>query len=270
MGVYKVATLYNLPQLQDLARDEIQMLGDEIPAPVIFHIIQEIYIDSKEEDTWLSEFFKSRLRCFLEHPADPQLMQYDRSKGSSWQISDMLFKGLFELQTEQTKSRADAVGQAHNEEQDDIYSGVTPPSETTPEVLDHESNIHHGINTDYPEADHFPVTASLDQPDNEPCEERLSPFFQRAPEVVYDNVLQESLPEDDALLARPIKSKKQSKKEKKKEKKSKKVQDESPSEPTQVSTNGVTDSASFTNPGQADVTSWGSIFRNRTFDTTQF
>jgi hypothetical protein len=228
LGVYKVATIYNLPRLQDLARDEIQILGDEIPAPVIFHLIQEIYNDSKEEDNWLSAFFKSRLSFFLENPADPQQMQYDRSKGSSWQVSDMLFKGLFELQTEQTKSRANVVSQ-HHEEQDNIYSAASPPSETMPEVLDHETNLQHGINTDHPEADHFPVTASLDQHDNGPCEETSSPFIQREPEVVYDNVLQEPPPEDDTLLAELIQSKKD---KKKKKKKGKSYLDETTSEPT--------------------------------------
>ncbi|KAH8124449.1 hypothetical protein LI328DRAFT_168558 [Trichoderma asperelloides] len=94
--VYSVAQTYTLPPLVELAKNEIQKLGKNLPTALIFDLVKDAHLSLRTDDIWLSSYLKAQLRLFLESPLKPSA-GIKAEDQATIPIMDLLFKSMFEL-----------------------------------------------------------------------------------------------------------------------------------------------------------------------------
>ncbi|KAI1348917.1 hypothetical protein F5Y01DRAFT_195975 [Xylaria sp. FL0043] len=65
---YNAARSYELPPLQELAKDEIQRLSQELPFPLVLNLLRNLQLDPSERETWLDDYVQSGLKDLFQTP----------------------------------------------------------------------------------------------------------------------------------------------------------------------------------------------------------
>ncbi|KAI1425050.1 hypothetical protein F5Y12DRAFT_749455 [Xylaria sp. FL1777] len=65
---YNAARNYELPALQELAKDEIQRLAQELPFPLVLNLLRDLHLDPCERETWLDDYVQSGLKDLFQTP----------------------------------------------------------------------------------------------------------------------------------------------------------------------------------------------------------
>ncbi|KAK5993333.1 hypothetical protein PT974_06762 [Cladobotryum mycophilum] len=94
--VYAAARTYELLDLEDLAKSEIDRLGDKLRTPLVFDLAQMACPNPSADDVWLTNYLKTRLRHLLENPREP-LDWGSPIEDRTLSISDILFRSMLEL-----------------------------------------------------------------------------------------------------------------------------------------------------------------------------
>ncbi|KAK5994032.1 hypothetical protein PT974_07472 [Cladobotryum mycophilum] len=108
--VYAAARKFELASLEELAKVQIQRLGDELRVLLVFDLVRNEYPNPSLDDVWISAYLKSRLRTLFVNPAEP-MEQSSTDESTTVSISDILFKSMFELLRENTTSLGDKSNQ---------------------------------------------------------------------------------------------------------------------------------------------------------------
>ncbi|KKP05122.1 hypothetical protein THAR02_02781 [Trichoderma harzianum] len=106
---YNAAETYELPNLAELAKAEIERLGEKLQVALVFDILREICPNPGAGDVWLSNFLKNRLKSFLRGGAMKPLQSKTGIPHKTVPISHILFKGMLELYREQEESRLEKI-----------------------------------------------------------------------------------------------------------------------------------------------------------------
>ncbi|KAI3332900.1 hypothetical protein F4824DRAFT_279550 [Ustulina deusta] len=65
---YNAARNYELPALQELAKDEIQRLAQELPFPLVLNLLRNLHLDPGEREAWLDDYVQSGLKDLFRTP----------------------------------------------------------------------------------------------------------------------------------------------------------------------------------------------------------
>jgi len=88
---------YDLPSLEELAKFEIERLGDGLYFPVIIDLVRIAYPHPSADDTWFSDYLKSGLELLLRNPSGLSDCGVPNTERKTLSVSDLLFKSLVEL-----------------------------------------------------------------------------------------------------------------------------------------------------------------------------
>lgn len=102
---HNAAETYELPNLAELAKVEIERLGEKLQVSLVFDILREVCPNPGTGDVWLSNFLKNRLKSFLRGGVMKPLQSKTGIPHKTVPISHILFKGMLELFREQEESR---------------------------------------------------------------------------------------------------------------------------------------------------------------------
>ncbi|KAK0756517.1 hypothetical protein N5P37_010670 [Trichoderma harzianum] len=106
---YNAAETYELPNLAELAKAEIERLGEKLQVSLVFDILREVCPNPGTGDVWLSNFLKNRLKSFLRGGVMKPLQSKTGIPHKTVPISHILFKGMLELFREQEESRLEKI-----------------------------------------------------------------------------------------------------------------------------------------------------------------
>ncbi|KAL6820948.1 hypothetical protein J3E69DRAFT_373836 [Trichoderma sp. SZMC 28015] len=106
---YNAAETYELPNLAELAKVEIERLGEKLQVSLVFDILREVCPNPGTGDVWLSNFLKNRLKSFLRGGVMTPLQSKTGIPHKTVPISHILFKGMLELFREQEESRLEKI-----------------------------------------------------------------------------------------------------------------------------------------------------------------
>ncbi len=127
--VYAAARSYELQSLEELAKTEIERLGDRLHFSVVLNLMQSAYPNPNADYIWLSGYLKSRLKTLCENPAELLQCEFLNTDTETLSISDILLRNLLDLLRENTalhqKSLAIATTQAQAQE-DSATDRVVP------------------------------------------------------------------------------------------------------------------------------------------------
>ncbi|KAL7800058.1 hypothetical protein V8C37DRAFT_363904 [Trichoderma ceciliae] len=101
VGVYNAAQAYALLPLVELAKAEIERLGNRLRAPLVFDLMRDAYPNPSTDDLWLNGYLKARLSLFLKS-SPGSLVGEITGERKSMSISEILFESMFELLHEDT------------------------------------------------------------------------------------------------------------------------------------------------------------------------
>ncbi|KAM6482893.1 hypothetical protein HDV62DRAFT_405668 [Trichoderma sp. SZMC 28011] len=106
---YNAAETYELPNLAELAKVEIERLGEKLQISLVFDILREVCPNPGTGDVWLSNVLKNRLKSFLRGGVMTPLQSKMGIPPKTVPISHILFKGMLELFREQEESRLEKI-----------------------------------------------------------------------------------------------------------------------------------------------------------------
>ncbi|KAF3066180.1 hypothetical protein CFAM422_009404 [Trichoderma lentiforme] len=106
---YNAAETYELPNLAELAKAEIERLGEKLQISLVFDILREVCPNPGAGDVWLSNFLKNRLKSFLKGGVMKPLQSRTGIPHKTVPISHILFKGMLELFRGQEESRREKI-----------------------------------------------------------------------------------------------------------------------------------------------------------------
>lgn len=106
---YNAAETYELPNLAELAKAEIERLGEKLQVSLVFDILREVCPNPGTGDVWLNNFLKNRLKSFLRGGVMTPLQSKMGIPHKTVPISHILFKGMLELFREQEESRLEKI-----------------------------------------------------------------------------------------------------------------------------------------------------------------
>lgn len=95
--VYTAAKTYSLPSLVELAKAEIERLGERLQVSLAFDLMRDAYPNPDTDDVWLNSYLKNRLKLFLEDGFTDTLVDEVAVRRNAVSVSDILFKSLLEL-----------------------------------------------------------------------------------------------------------------------------------------------------------------------------
>ncbi|KAI0535337.1 hypothetical protein GGR58DRAFT_446180 [Xylaria digitata] len=96
---YNAARNYELPALQELAKDEIQRIAQELPFPFVLNLLRNLHLDPSERETWIDDYVLSGLKSLFRTPTaflDLTSLQVEQDVIS---LSNILLKSLASLLT---------------------------------------------------------------------------------------------------------------------------------------------------------------------------
>ncbi|KAH8750318.1 hypothetical protein F5883DRAFT_579696 [Diaporthe sp. PMI_573] len=112
--VYAFARGHGLPSLEELAKSEVDRLGAGLPVSIVLNLAQEAYPSPSVDDTWISCYFKARLRSLFQNPAEEldhcQVLNTDRKVMA---ISEIFVNGLLKLLNGNLLTHPADLGVAH-------------------------------------------------------------------------------------------------------------------------------------------------------------
>ncbi|KAL6697520.1 hypothetical protein J3F84DRAFT_407121 [Trichoderma pleuroticola] len=94
---YNAAKAYALPNLAELAKAEVERLGEKLPVSHVFDTLRQICPNPDPDDVWLGEFLKSQLRSFLWVGFIKPPQSQTGTLHKTVPISHVLFKSMLEL-----------------------------------------------------------------------------------------------------------------------------------------------------------------------------
>ncbi|KFA64076.1 hypothetical protein S40285_06735 [Stachybotrys chlorohalonatus IBT 40285] len=131
--VYALARKYELPYLEELAKDEIKRLGERLSVSVVLDIVQSAYPEPTSDDLWLRNYLKSNLQSILKCPAELLALSTPNTNLDKVSISDLLFRGLVELVHDQVLLPR-GINEASKAEFPEESAVLTPAPPTAPEA----------------------------------------------------------------------------------------------------------------------------------------
>ncbi|KAI1319734.1 hypothetical protein F5Y16DRAFT_94671 [Xylariaceae sp. FL0255] len=130
--IYAIARANQLASLEELARLEMARLGDRLPTPLAFRLVQNAYPDPNTDDTWFNNYLKMRLRSFVDKPAVSLESDFWDAKRKTMPVSDVLFQNLYDLLRENILTSRDSSDGAIA--QTGLILGPEPEELPPPEV----------------------------------------------------------------------------------------------------------------------------------------
>ncbi|KAK3305071.1 uncharacterized protein B0T15DRAFT_484814 [Chaetomium strumarium] len=95
--VYALAREYELSSLEELAKLEIERLGNGLPFSVVLEIVRDAYPEPSADDVWFSGYLKSGLESLLRNRSELSDYGIPNAKRKTISVADLLFKNLVEL-----------------------------------------------------------------------------------------------------------------------------------------------------------------------------
>ncbi|KAI1756338.1 hypothetical protein F4782DRAFT_329175 [Xylaria castorea] len=99
VGAYNASRKYELLALQEIAKDEIQRLAQQLPFPLVLNLLRDLHLDPSASETWLDNFVQSGLKNIFRTPTaflDYTNLQVEQDKIS---FSNIILKNLANLLT---------------------------------------------------------------------------------------------------------------------------------------------------------------------------
>ncbi|KFA46576.1 hypothetical protein S40293_09231 [Stachybotrys chartarum IBT 40293] len=131
--IYALARKYELPYLEELAKDEIERLGKRLSVSVLLDIVQSAYPEPTSDDLWLRNYLKSNLQSILKSPTELLALSTPKTNLNKISVSDLLFRGLVELVHDQALLPR-GINEASKVEIPEESAVLTPAPPTAPEA----------------------------------------------------------------------------------------------------------------------------------------
>lgn len=156
-GVYALARDYRILALKELAKSQMETLGNKLHLATIIDLIRNVYPDPVADDAWFSNYLKSSLRSvFLRSPSELLSCISLSGEHRTSSIGDLLFNNLVEVMLEQTIISQDA-GHAQNSQLFDLND--TPKK--TPKITPPHGNYDIGGGNDVPQTGNKNISWAL-------------------------------------------------------------------------------------------------------------
>ncbi|KAJ3554122.1 hypothetical protein NPX13_g10701 [Xylaria arbuscula] len=124
---YNAARTYDLPELQELAKDEIQRLAQELPFPLVLNLLRNLHLDPYEREAWLDDYVQSGLKNLFQTPTAFLDLTATQVENDVVSFSNIILKSLANLlSNESALSHKDIV--------------VTPAATPEPAAIEAEPN----------------------------------------------------------------------------------------------------------------------------------
>lgn len=95
--VYAAARIYELKSLGELAKAEIERLGEGLPLQIILDLVHTAYPDPGVDDLWFIGYLKSQLEAFLGGSEDISQGGFPQPDRETISVGEVLLKSLIEL-----------------------------------------------------------------------------------------------------------------------------------------------------------------------------
>lgn len=99
VGAYNASRKYELLALQEIAKDEIQRLAQQLPFPLVLNHLRDLHLDPSASETWLDDYVQTGLKNLLRTPTaflDYTSLQVEQDAIS---FSNIILKNLANLLT---------------------------------------------------------------------------------------------------------------------------------------------------------------------------
>ncbi|KAH8743265.1 hypothetical protein F5883DRAFT_593673 [Diaporthe sp. PMI_573] len=101
--VYILARNYESPNLEELAKCEIQRLGNGLRFPTIIDLVRVAYPDPSTDDAWFSSYLQSGLKSIFQKPSELVNCGIKAAQCKTLSVGELLFKNLRKLNEEQSR-----------------------------------------------------------------------------------------------------------------------------------------------------------------------
>lgn len=95
--VYVLAREYELSSLEELAKLEIERLGNGLRFSMVLDLVRDAYPDPSADDTWFGDYLESGLKSLLRNTSELLDCAMPNAERKTISVSDLLFKKLVEL-----------------------------------------------------------------------------------------------------------------------------------------------------------------------------
>lgn len=104
MQVYVAARVYEISSLEELAKEQIKFLGDNLDMLSILDVVENTYPTPVEDDTWFPEYIRSRIEAAFKDPTALLALEFSDTFGSGISIAKLLLKTVVELYCKKVES----------------------------------------------------------------------------------------------------------------------------------------------------------------------
>ncbi|KAI1308275.1 hypothetical protein F5Y03DRAFT_96126 [Xylaria venustula] len=94
---YNAARSYELPALQELAKEEIQRLSQELPFPLVLNLLRNLHLDPNERESWLDDYVQSGLKDLFRTPTAFLDLTAHQVENEVVSFSNIILKSLANL-----------------------------------------------------------------------------------------------------------------------------------------------------------------------------
>ncbi|KAI1360376.1 hypothetical protein F5Y08DRAFT_48769 [Xylaria arbuscula] len=194
---YNAARTYDLPELQELAKDEIQRLAQELPFPLVLNLLRNLHLDPYEREAWLDDYVQSGLKNLFQTPTAFLDLTATQVENDVVSFSNIILKSLANLlSNESALSHKDIV--------------VTPAATPEPAAIEAEPNHEEPLREQLLPEDEpvlVEVDTRIEEPNNEvqvqdqveqpaPPEVEWEPTPEAAPEPEPEPIPEDPVPDD--------------------------------------------------------------------------
>ncbi|KAI0972333.1 hypothetical protein F4678DRAFT_58120 [Xylaria arbuscula] len=94
---YNAARTYELQALQELAKEEIQRLSQELPFPLVLNLLRNLHLDPNEREPWLDDYVQSGLKDLFQTPTAFLDLTAHQVENEVVSFSNIILKSLANL-----------------------------------------------------------------------------------------------------------------------------------------------------------------------------
>lgn len=201
--VYVAARAYGLPRLADLASLQTELLSDNLAFRTILEVLEEAYPHPPVDDTWISDYLKSRIRALLSQPGAFCVGDKDEQRTTS--IAQICVQSVINLFQAKPTPQV-SVGIPDEADQENAAPAMDPMESVPSPIVDHcvasEHSVAEGVED--PLEDHVLLEPRVYQSKQSPIAEAtqdpdavsLGPEKAASPPTNYSIPEEEASPED--------------------------------------------------------------------------
>ncbi|KAK3389557.1 hypothetical protein B0H63DRAFT_445741 [Podospora didyma] len=128
--VYAAARVYELDSLEELAKEQITVLGYGLDVFAIIDVVKDAYPIPVGDDTWFPDYMKSQIKAAFENPTTLLSADFPSDFSDGTSIAKFLFRGVLEVYCEMVESLTSKTADTTTA----VESDVAEPLDVEPKI----------------------------------------------------------------------------------------------------------------------------------------